>query len=249
MELNGHDRADSKSAKRNLTAASCHVIFTCAFPGICYEGINMFSLQKALSKDERFFELLEASVEQARASAQALARFFQSPDQGKSLNELAESRRKEKLINAKIVESLATQVILAFEREDVEALAKALYKIPKTMEKIGERILLAPQYLHGIDLSQQVAMLEKATYLLLLMLKDLRRGTSVEEIKRHNAELQHIEGEVDKMMVEFLRGLYYAQDHAGKILFLRDLYELLERVTDRCRDAGNILTQIVLKTV
>ena len=80
------------------------------------------------------------------------------------------------------------------------------------------------------------------------MVRELRRGTSVEEIKRHNAELQHIEGEIDKMMIEFLRGLYYAPYHAGKVLFLRDLYELLERVTDRCRDAGNILTQIVLKT-
>ena len=31
------------------------------------------------------------------------------------------------------------------------------------------------------------------------------------------------------------------------IIFLRDLYELLEKVIDRCRDAGNIILQIVLK--
>jgi hypothetical protein len=28
---------------------------------------------------------------------------------------------------------------------------------------------------------------------------------------------------------------------------LRDLYDLLEKVVDRCRDAGNVLSHIVLK--
>jgi len=28
---------------------------------------------------------------------------------------------------------------------------------------------------------------------------------------------------------------------------LRDIYELLEKVIDRCRDAGNIILQVVLK--
>jgi uncharacterized protein Yka (UPF0111/DUF47 family) len=207
----------------------------------------MFSLQKALAKDDKFFDLLEASAEQARASVQALIRFFKSPDQAKSLDEFRQPRRREKFINAQIMESLATQVITVFESEDVEALSKSLYKIPKTIEKIGERILLAPQYLQGVDLSAQVAMLEKATEALLLMIRELRRGAAVEEIKRHNAELQHIEGEVDKMMVELLRDVYSLETGAGKAVFLRDLYELLERVTDRFRDAGNVVTLIVLK--
>ena len=45
----------------------------------------MFSLQKALGQDDRFFELLEASATEARASAQALRRFFQTTDQSRSL--------------------------------------------------------------------------------------------------------------------------------------------------------------------
>lgn len=208
----------------------------------------MFNLQKALGKEDKFFDLLEASAEQSRASVQALIKFFQSPAEARSLEEFAEPRRKEKQINAEIIESLATQVMTVFEREDVEALSKALYKIPKTVEKIGERILLAPEFLQGVDLSRQVTMLDKAANILLLMIRELRRGASVEEVKRHNAELQHIEGEVDKMMTELLRGLYHLKGEAGRTLFLKDLYELVERVTDRCRDAGNVIIQIVLKT-
>jgi len=31
------------------------------------------------------------------------------------------------------------------------------------------------------------------------------------------------------------------------VIILKDLYELLEKVVDRCRDAGNVISQIVLK--
>ena len=31
-------------------------------------------------------------------------------------------------------------------------------------------------------------------------------------------------------------------------MFLKDLFELLEKVTDRCRDAGNTIMAIVLKS-
>ena len=208
----------------------------------------MFSLQKALGKDDRFLELLEAGAAEANASAQALTRFFQSPDQARSLDPFAESRRKEKQINAQIVETLATQVMTAFEREDVEALSKALYKIPKTVEKIGERIHLAPEFLQGVDLARPIAMLERATHILLAMIRELRRGASLEEMKRHNEELQHVEGEVDKMMTTLSGGLYRMKTDVGRGLFLKDLYELLERATDRCRDAGNVIIQIVLKS-
>lgn len=209
----------------------------------------MFSLQKALGKDDRFFNLLEASAVEARASAQALTNFFQTPGSQRSLDAFAQSRRKEKEINAEIVESLATQVMTMFEREDVEALAKALYKIPKTVEKIGERLLLAPEFLEGVDLSKPVAMLERATSILHVMVVAMREGAPLADMKRHNAELQRIEGDVDKIMTELSRELYRIKTDVGRALFLKDLYDLLERVTDRCRDAGNVIIQIVLKSV
>jgi uncharacterized protein Yka (UPF0111/DUF47 family) len=48
-------------------------------------------------------------------------------------------------------------------------------------------------------------------------------------------------------MVELYRDLFNGQHPPLQVIFLKDLYELLERVIDRCRDAGNILSHIVLK--
>ena len=40
--------------------------------GTSYKAATMFSIQKLFAKDDKFFQLLEASAEESRASVQAL---------------------------------------------------------------------------------------------------------------------------------------------------------------------------------
>jgi hypothetical protein len=207
----------------------------------------MFSLQRLLGKEDKFFDLLEASAQEGCASVQALKKLVSNPNQANALDDFALSRRKDKAITAEISEALCTTFVTALEREDIEALSIALYKIPKTIEKIGERIEIAPQHLKGVDISRQLDMLEKATETVLLMLKELRGGVKLERMKDINDRLQHVEGQADKLVLELLKELYSGKVSDVQVVFLKDLYELLEKVTDRCRDAGNVITQIVLK--
>ena len=115
------------------------------------------------------------------------------------------------------------------------------------MEKIGERILICPQDLHGHSFKKQVELLDQAAEAVLAMVKQLRKGMDVRTAREMNTKLQTIEGEADELELERLRDLYQGNYDAKHIIFLRDLYELLEKVIDRCRDAGNIILQVALK--
>ena len=207
----------------------------------------MVPLQKLLGKEDRFFDLFDATAEEACQSVRALRKFLQNPGPSASLDEFAASRRKDKAITAEINETLCTNFVTSLEPEDIERLSNCIYKIPKTCEKIAERILLAPQQLAGVDLSPQVALIEKATETLQQMVKELRKGLPRTRATALNQQLQAVEGEADKKTNELLRGLYNATENPGRVLFLKDIYELLEKVTDRCRDAGNVIFQIVLR--
>ena len=79
------------------------------------------------------------------------------------------------------------------------------------------------------------------------MISELCGGVHLEGIKRLNDQLQVVEGEADKVINELLRELYSREQNAVKIVFARDLFELLEKVADRARDAGNVINHIVLK--
>ncbi len=210
----------------------------------------MFSIRKFFGHDTKFFDLLEASAEQADNSVHhlvALLAKLEHHDSPASLDEFVHSRRKDKEITQELTEQLCKTFITPLEREDIQALAAALYKIPKTVEKIGERILIFPAELHGRSFKKHLELLDQAAEAVLAMVKELRKGTDVATAREKNARLQTIEGDADKLELELLSDLYHGDYNTKQILFLRDLYELLEKVIDRCRDAGNIILQVVLK--
>ena len=210
----------------------------------------MFSIQKLLGRDQKFFDLLEASAQQADASVHHLVALLQKVEQHdspQSMEEFVSSRRKDKQITQELTEQLCKTFVTPLEREDIQALAAALYKIPKTVEKIGERILIYPGQLHPDTFQKHVALLDKAAEEVLAMVKELRKGTDAATAREKNARLQTIEGDADKLELDLLRDLYHGDYDAKQIIFLRDLYNLLEKVIDRCRDAGNIILQVVLK--
>ena len=206
----------------------------------------MFSLKKLIGGEEVFFELLEKSAEEARESVDLLERLLAKPEAG-SLDEFALLRKKDKRITEEISERLTTTFVTPLEREDIEALSNALYKIPKTLEKFGERLLLCPERVRKVDFSRQAGLLLKAADVVLVMVRALRSSPDLEKVKEQNDRLQYLEGEADKLMVELLRDLYAGEKDAVSVIALKDLYDLLEKVIDRCRDSGNVIFHIVLK--
>lgn len=207
----------------------------------------MISIQKLLGNEDRFFNLLEASAEEALTSVRTLNKYLQHPERLTQLDEFIASRRKDKAITSEISEALCTTFVTALERADIESLSVALYKIPKTVEKIAERITLAPHFLKGLDLARHLTLLEQGAQTVLTMIKELRGGIHIERIRVLNDQLQAIEGEGDKRLLELLATLYNSPTDVIRTVFLKDIFELLEKVFDRCRDAGNVINHIVLK--
>ena len=207
----------------------------------------MFSLQQLFGKGDKFYELLVASAQEARESVRLVIELIKSPRETKNLDDLVLARRKEKKISEQISEELVKTFITGLEREDIEALARALYKIPKSAEKLAERFVLAAPYLKGVDFSKQADMMGRATDVMLAMIRQLREMEDLAKIKELNDKLQYVEGEADKLMMELLRELYSGKYEALRAIVIRDLYELIEKVIDRCRDTGNVVTDIVLK--
>src|SRR5438132_11033959 len=140
----------------------------------------MFSIRQFFGHDEKFYDLLEASAQQADSSVHHLVDLLgklEHHDSPQSLEDFVSSRRKDKLITQELTEQLCKTFITPLEREDIQSLAAALYKIPKTVEKIGERILICPGDLHGRSFARQVEFLDQAAEAVLAMVKELRKGT------------------------------------------------------------------------
>jgi len=208
----------------------------------------MISFQKIFGKTDVFYDLLEASAAHARQSVQTLNKLLSQPsDPAQTIDAFAATRREDKKITQQIDEALCKTFVTELEREDIEALANALYKIPKTVEKIAERVLICRDRLAGIDFSRQIQFMDMAAKIVMTIVTELRQKLHLERIKSLNEEIQQIEGDADKLMLDCLRDLYSGSKDGVQVVILKDLYDLIEKVVDRCRDAGNVVAHIVLK--
>ena len=207
----------------------------------------MFSLQTIFGKGDKFYSLLEASADAARQSTRALIAMLNQKSSAPSLEDFRLARRREKEVMAQISQALVNTFVTALEREDIEALSAALYKIPKTVEKFAERYALFSAQLMDVDYVSRAAMLEKAAGVIVEMVGQLRLGMKLDEMKALNDRMQAIESEADRLILELYKDLFATERDASRLILRKDLFELLEKAIDRCRDAGNVIYAIVLK--
>ena len=212
-------------------------------------GMNV--LKRLFGRDDKFYDLLEASAEEAKHSATLLHQMLPIVNDERAFQEaietLANSRRKHKRLSQEITTEICKTFVTPLEREDIEALSSALSRVPKTVEKIAERLLICPLNVHAESVAKLVSMLEQAIGTVSIMVKALRKNPHVEEIQDDYARLQSIEGDADRFLIALLRELFKGQNAGRDVVFLKDIYELIEKAIDRCRDAGNVVFQVVLK--
>ena len=206
----------------------------------------MFSLQRWFSNSAEFYDLLTAAAEESNDSIRELRNVLTSPPPDGRIDKLGDHRRKQKRIRDKLSELLCTSFSTPIEREDIEELATALYKIPKTVERFSERLMICPPHIKG-DYLRQAGLAEEAAKTVSEMVRDLRRQGNIEKMRDLNDKLQSLEAEGDKAMLEILKELYGGKHDALTVVILRNFYETLEKIIDRCRTAGNIVYHIVLK--
>jgi len=207
----------------------------------------MFSLQRFLRNGDRFFDLLAAGADEARQSISVLVELVNEPQDHRALDRSIASRKQEKEIHRQITTLLCDTFMTPLEREDIESLSGALSRITKVATKFVQRLLLFGSHVRTDIFRKQVEILDQAAGILSNMVRDLRRGGRLDEIQEQNFRLHQCENEADRLMLELLGELYSGQYSALEMIATRDLLELLEKVIDRYRDAGNVILQVVLK--
>ncbi|MGO4220972.1 DUF47 domain-containing protein [Lysobacter sp. TAF61] len=206
----------------------------------------MFSLQTIFGQGNQFYTLLEEAAVAAHDSTTALHTMLKSADRQPALDAFKLARQRERNASDKISQELVNSFITPIEREDIEALGSALYKIPKQVEKFADRYSLATRHLEHIDFAPRGAMLMQASGVVVQMVHQLRH-LKLEPMKALNDQLRSIENEADRLMLELYRDIYSGRLDSLQMFLLKEFFEILEKAIDRCREAGVVCYEIVLK--
>ena len=206
----------------------------------------MFSLQTIFGSGQQFYLLLDEAAQAAHDSTKALHSMMKATDRQPALDAFKLARQRERAASDKISHALVDSFITPIEREDIEALGSALYKIPKQVEKFADRYSLAIKHLEGIDFAPRAAMLEQAASVVVDMVHELQK-MNIDRMTTLNEKLRALENEADRLMLELYRDIYSGRLDNLQMFLLKEFFEILEKAIDRCREAGVVTYQIVLK--
>lgn len=206
----------------------------------------MFSLQTMFGQGNQFYDLLEQSAVAAHDSTRALHEMLKGSEREPALDAFKLARQRERDASERISQELVDSFITPIEREDIEALSSALHKINKQVEKFADRYSLALQHLADVDFAPRAAMLEQAASVVVKMVKQLRK-IKLQPMKALSDELRSIENEADRLMLELYREIYSGELEPLQMFLLKEFFEILEKAIDRCREAGVVAYEIVLK--
>lgn len=203
-----------------------------------------------LPREDRFCALLEQLSSHAHDCALHLRTYISAAGDSEKTaarTAIAAARAESKAAATAVTTELCRSFITPFDREDIESFATDLYKIPKTISKIVERIEL-----HGLsdardDFARQIDVIVKEAEATVEMVRALTTDRNGKQIAQKAAELRDLEQRGDEILHELLTTLFSQPRDVRDLILRKDIYDMLEKVVDRYRNAAGIAVQIVLK--
>jgi len=199
-----------------------------------------------IPQEKIFFELLEQESKNVLAGALALDDLVQNFDQ------LADKRNKIKDIEHQgdnIVHSIYDRLIKTFitpiDREDISKLA-SLY------DDVLDYIYAAVNRLYLYEISSPTEPMRKFTELVVKSVREIDFAfASIQKIKAPEVEsriieVDRLENEADVVLNEAVAALFKTND-AIMIIKLKEIYELMETITDKCEDVVQVIRDIILE--
>ena len=198
-------------------------------------------------QEKQFFDDLDSEAENMLQGARAFRAIFDD------FARLADHQSRIKNIEHRgaelvhhLYESLNRAFVPPLAKEDVSGLAS-------TRDDVLDYINGAATRLAIYDIGRPTKAMVDFADLILKAAEQLRAGmTAVRDPRAKDAvmsctiEVNRLENEADDLLVASLAEAFQSGDPM-KVIKLKDIYEDLETVTDRCEDAANILEDIVVK--
>ena len=207
----------------------------------------MFSLQRILGRPDEFFGLLEQSAALGVESVSALRSAMSDRTKAPVMEALVTARRKDKEVINKLEAMLSRVFVTPIEREDLQAVATQLYRLPKTVEKFAERYEISWAKVGDYDFGLITHMLENAAKIVAEMVQSLRLRGSLAEMKALDARLSQIESDAGHLILDALRRIYEPGGDPLREIIAQELYHVLSDCLDVCRSIGRTLALVILK--
>lgn len=212
-------------------------------------GLN--SIIKAfLPKDKVFYSIFEqvgANLKEMGAAFRAAIEETDTTKRNQMLRALEDGEHKNDEFTHKIFVELGQNFITPFDREDIHYLATSLDDVADFIYASSKKMVNYQVREIDVFMKDMVIVIQNAIVALDKALHELRNMKNLRAITEACVQINSLENQADDLLDNAIIKLFASNTDAIELVKLKDIYQDMEIITDKCEDAANVIESIIIK--
>lgn len=207
-------------------------------------------LKLFLPKDKVFFNLFEGVAENVMKMAQKLNDLIYEPDPEKRAaltKEIADLEHDNDDFTHRIFTELGRNFITPFDREDIHYLATALDDICDYIHACSKKIAFYKVNTNDSTFQKMADLILKSCTEVRKAILELRDMKNLRRMTDAMVAINSMENQADDIFDLSIEALFENEPDAKEVIKKREIYQVLEIITDKCEDVANVIESIIIK--
>jgi uncharacterized protein len=212
-------------------------------------GLNSI-LKIFLPKDRIFYQLFESVAKELVKMGDKLKQVVYEPDfevRGKLIKEIEDMEHVNDDLTHQIFTELGKNFITPFDREDIHYLASALDDIADYIYASAKKINFYRVNPDDIGIKKFADVIPLGCVAVHNAVIELRNMKNMRQITDALVTINSVENQADDIFDMSIERLFATEPDAKEVIKKREIYQVMEIVTDKCEDAANVIESIIVK--
>ncbi len=203
-----------------------------------------------MPKNKIFYDLFEKVVDNVAKMGSLLRDVVAEPDFDKRASLIVKIEDLEHA-NDELTHNLFTELgrnfITPFDREDIHYLATSLDDVADYIYAAAKKINFYRVNPNDTGMHKFSELIEQGADQLKIAVCELRDMKNMRNITEALVKINSIENQADDVFDFSIEKLFDTEPDAKEVIKKRDIYQVMEIVTDKCEDASNVIESIIIK--
>jgi uncharacterized protein len=203
-----------------------------------------------LPKDRVFYDLFEKVAGNVSTMGTKLKDVVNEVDFDKRatlITQLEDLEHDNDELTHRIFTELGRNFITPFDREDIHYLATALDDIADYIYASAKKINFYRVDPRDSGLQKLADMIEESASQVRNAVLELRDMKNMRQMTEALVKINSIENQADDIFDMSIERLFATEADAKEVIKKREIYQVMEIVTDKCEDASNVIESIIIK--
>ncbi|MDE1547573.1 DUF47 domain-containing protein [Dechloromonas agitata] len=207
---------------------------------------------RLMPREGKYFDLFNAHAELIAQGGTALSNLIgalaDQPDQAEPFaEEIDNLERRADAITHDTLSQLHTSFITPFDRDEIHQLISGMDDILDIIQDVAESMSLYDIRKVPAEAKVMAEVTEKCCASVRSVVNLLHSMDNAPAILKFCHEIDELESEADRGLRTAMSKLFREEPDVREVIKLKQIYEILESVTDRCKDVAGTVEAIVLE--